>query len=93
MTMGGLHSCILINKKVRDYCSVENRAKLRAGYCGLVGNKGAISIEVFILGQYFQFINYFNFNRSSQCMERRPKLNEFCKELEESKVSRCPINK
>ena len=57
MTMGGLHSCILINKKVRDYCSVENRAKLRAGYCGLVGNKGAISIEVFILGQYFQFIN------------------------------------
>jgi hypothetical protein len=55
--MGGLHSSVLVKKKLRDYCAVENRAKLRAGYCGLMGNKGAISVEIFVLGQYFQFIN------------------------------------
>jgi endonuclease/exonuclease/phosphatase family metal-dependent hydrolase len=30
---------------------------MKAGVCNLVGNKGAISIEVAILGQQFQFIN------------------------------------
>lgn len=57
MTMGGLHSAILVKKRLKDYCSVESRVKLRAGFCGLMGNKGAISIEILVLGQYFQFIN------------------------------------
>ena len=49
---------ILVVRSLADLVQVESRKKLRAGKpCGLFGNKGGISIEVSIGGQFFQFIN------------------------------------
>lgn len=56
-TMGGLHSAVLVREGLKEVFEVEQRDKLKAGLCNLVGNKGAISIEISILGQSFQLIN------------------------------------
>lgn len=55
--MRGLHTTVLIRNKLRDYYSIERKSKLRAGTFGIMANKGAISIEVSLLGQDFQLIN------------------------------------
>lgn len=56
-TMGGLHSAVLVRKALKDVFEVEQKDRLKAGLCNLVGNKGAISIEISIMGQSFQLIN------------------------------------
>jgi hypothetical protein len=56
-TMGGLHSAVLVTKKLREQFETETRDKLKAGTCNMMGNKGAISLEIAVLGQQFQFIN------------------------------------
>jgi hypothetical protein len=55
--MRGLHSAVLVRKRLRDYASWQRSSKLRAGACGLMGNKGALSIEFSLLGQQLQLIN------------------------------------
>lgn len=55
--MGGLHSAVLVARRLREHFEAESREKLKAGPCNMMGNKGAVSIEVALLGQQFQFIN------------------------------------
>jgi hypothetical protein len=55
--MRGLHSAVLVRSKLRNYCSIGGAARLKAGTCGLMGNKGATSMEVRLLGMRFQLVN------------------------------------
>jgi phosphatidylinositol-bisphosphatase/inositol-1,4,5-trisphosphate 5-phosphatase len=55
--MRGLHTAVLIRNKLRNYFSVEREGRVKAGACGVMGNKGAISLEVAVLGQTFQLVN------------------------------------
>ena len=55
--MRGLHSAILVKSRLRSYFSQESSSCLKAGTCGIMGNKGAISLEITLFGQPFQFIN------------------------------------
>lgn len=55
--MGGLHSAILVKNKLKDYFYFEQKMLMKAGFCNLLGNKGAVGIEISFLGQPFQFIN------------------------------------
>ena len=56
-TLQGLHLIILVRKHLEKCCTVEKREVLRAGTCNILGNKGAVSISINLLGQNFQFVN------------------------------------
>jgi len=55
--MRGLHTGVLIHKKYLDFYSLLRKDKLKAGTFNLMGNKGAISIELFLFGIHIQIIN------------------------------------
>jgi hypothetical protein len=55
--MRGLHSAVLVRRKLAKYCRINATGKLKAGTCGLMGNKGAISISFTLFGLRFQFVN------------------------------------
>lgn len=42
--MNGLHLALLVKGAVSEHLEVEEKAKMRAGFGGCVGNKGAISL-------------------------------------------------
>ena len=42
--MNGLHLALLVKDSVSEHLEVEEKAKMRAGFGGCVGNKGAISL-------------------------------------------------
>lgn len=56
-TLQGLHLAILVRNELEKCCTVSRKTVLRAGTCNLLGNKGAVSICVNVLGQNFQFVN------------------------------------
>jgi hypothetical protein len=55
--MNALHTALLVKEGIVDCYSTEKKMKMKAGKCNLLGNKGAISIVVNLLGQNLQFIN------------------------------------
>ena len=55
--MNGLHLAVLVSEEVTGYVELERKEKMRAGFGGCVGNKGAISIEMSFMGQPLQVIN------------------------------------
>lgn len=55
--MRGLHTAVLVRKKLRSYFIVEEEQRVKTGTCGLMGNKGAISLTFRLLGEQFQVIN------------------------------------
>lgn len=57
VTLRGLHLAILVRKELIPLCMVESKEVLRAGAAGLMGNKGAVSIILNIMGQSIQFVN------------------------------------
>lgn len=55
--MGGIHSAVLVKRQLKDNFEVDRKEKMKAGFCNMLGNKGAISIEATLMGQQLQFIN------------------------------------
>ena len=68
--MRGLHIAIFVKKSLQSYFEQEKKSKMRAGTCGIMGNKGAISVEFSLLGQPFQVINCHLAPHQNEC-ERR----------------------
>jgi len=80
-TMGGVHSAILIKHQLKDHFEIDRREKLKAGACNLLGNKGAISVLVTLLGQQFQFINCHLAAHQKETQERNQTINRILDEL------------
>jgi inositol polyphosphate 5-phosphatase INPP5E len=55
--MRGLHTAVLVRKKLRSYFTVAEERRVKTGAGGLMGNKGAISLTFRLLGEQFQVIN------------------------------------
>lgn len=80
-TMGGIHSAILIKQQLKDHFEVDQKEKLKAGVCNLVGNKGATSVTATLLGQQFQFINCHLAAHQKETQERNQTIARILDEL------------
>ena len=63
--------------------TVEKKEVLRAGACNILGNKGAVSIIMNILGQNIQFINCHLAAQQSETESRNETLMRITSELVE----------
>lgn len=55
--MRGIHSAVLVHKNISKDVQLYRISRLRAGACGLMGTKGALSISLLVKGDLVQLIN------------------------------------
>jgi hypothetical protein len=55
--MRGIHTAVLVQKKMSQDVQLYRIKKLKTGACGLMGTKGALSISLLVKGDLLQLIN------------------------------------